>query len=96
MQTITKASAPTLRNLLLLAKQRAIRINIGVAARDIADPRNLVTIQVTPANEADLRVAAFTVEIDMRDQTISMRAWSRMFDAVDTLAPQRRILTIER
>ena len=92
----TKASPPTLRNLLLLAKERAIRIHIGVAARDIADPRNLVAVQVTPANEHDKRVEAFTVEIDMRDQTISQRAWFRLFDAIDTIAPARRILTIER
>lgn len=93
---LTKISPPTLKNILLLAKERAVRIHIGVAARDIAEPRNLVTIQVTPANEADQRVEAFTVEIDPRDQTISQRAWMRLFDAVDTMAPRGRVIMLNQ
>ena len=96
MPQITKASKPTLRNLMLLARQRAIRIHIGVAVPDIASPRDVVTLQVTSANDNDKRVEAFRVEIDPRDGLISQRAWSRLLDAVDTIAPQRRILTIEK
>ena len=96
MPQITKASPPTLRNLMLLARQRAIRIHIGVAVPDIASPRDVVTLQVTSANDSDKRVEAFRVEIDPRDGLVSQRSWSRLLDAVDTIAPQRRILTIEK
>jgi|JI6StandDraft_1071083.scaffolds.fasta_scaffold560083_2 hypothetical protein len=87
--SISRNTPPLVENLFLLAHERAVRIHIGVAKRDIAEPIATVTFQVTPADERDTRVEHFAMQISAMNPRISQALWSAIHDYVDKVSPRK-------
>lgn len=91
---IGKKSPPLIESLALLARDRAVHIHIGVAARDVGDPRNLVTFQFTPANQEDKRVEHFTFDVQPMNPHTSIGLWSLILEHADRIAPNGRVIRL--
>lgn len=92
--SINRNSPPLVENLFLLAHERAIRIHIGVAKRDVAEPIPTVTFQVTPADEHDTRVEYFAMPISAMNPRVSQALWHAIHDYVDKVSPRKHRLKI--
>ena len=87
--SINRNTPPLVENLFLLAHERAVRIHIGVAKRDIAEPIATVTFQVTPSDEKDTRVEHFAMQISAMNPRMSQALWYAIHDYVDKISPRR-------
>lgn len=92
--SIGRHTPPLIENLFLLAHERKVHIHIGVAVRDIAEPRPTVTCQITPANERDKRVEHFSMAIEPLNPRMSQALWYSILDYVDRVAPKKVNLRI--
>ncbi len=87
--SIRRTDPPLVENLFLLAHERKVRLAIGVAKRDIAEPRPTVSFMVMPGDERDDRVEQFTMEIEPLNPRMSQALWYAIHDHVDKISPRR-------
>lgn len=96
MKKIGRHDPPLVENLFLLAHQRKVRLAIGVAKRDIGEPRPTVSFMVMPGDEKDNRVEQFTMVIEPLNPRMSQSLWHAIIDHIDRISPvkaQMKIIT---
>lgn len=92
--SIGRHTPPLIENLFLLAHERGVRMAIGVAKRDVGEPRPHVSFMVMPADERDDRVEQFTMVIESMNPRMSQALWYNILDYVDKISPRKHRMRI--